>query len=110
MDTNEKILAMKLAKKVHPVKRFSRGDSLEFANTMAKFDLATDNPALDARTELLEMEHYVDGPPAKIINAYISQEDAAEAYAKARSEIEFIHGKSNDSISPCWSIWLKANN
>ena len=98
--TNEKILAMKLAKKVRPSKRFSTGSSLEFANVMAKFDLATDNPALDSRTKLLELEHYLDGPPATIVNAYISHEDADEALAKARSEIEFLHGKSSDSMAP----------
>ena len=74
-DTNEKILAMKLAKKVRPQKRFSKGDSLEFTNVMAKFDLATNNPALDARTKLLEMEQYFEGAPAKIITAFISHED-----------------------------------
>ena len=91
---------MKLAKKVRPAKRFSKGSSLEFANVMAKFDLATNNPALDSRTKLLELEHYLDGPPATIVNAYISHEDADEAYAKARSEIEFLHGKSSDSMAP----------
>ena len=100
IDTNEKLLAMKLAKKVRPEKRFSKGDALEFTNTMAKFDLATDSPALDARTKLLELAHYFDGPPAKIITAYIAQEDAAKAYAKARSEIEFLHGCRGDSIVP----------
>ena len=55
---------------------------------MAKFDLATNNLALDSRTKLLELEHYLDGPPAKIVNAYISHEDADVAYARARSKIE----------------------
>ena len=91
--TNEKILAMKLAKKVRPQKKFSKGDSLEFTNIMAKFDLATNNPALDARTKLMEMEHYFEGAPSKIISAYMAQEDADKAYAKARSELEFIHGQ-----------------
>ena len=34
------------------------------------------------------------------MNAYISHDDADEALAKARSEIEFLHGKSSDSMAP----------
>ena len=100
VDTNERILAMKLAKKVRPARRFSKGSALEFANVMAKFDLATNNPVLDARTKLLELEHYLEGPPMTIVSAYISHEDPDEAYARARAEIGFLYGKSGDSMAP----------
>ena len=62
--------------------------------------MAVDNVGMDSRMKLLEMQHWFEGYPARIIAAYVTEPCADTGYAKARSQLQEIFGGSSDSIIP----------
>ena len=67
---------------------------------MARFEMAVENVGMDSRMKLLEMQHWFEGYPAKIVAAYVTEKCADTGYVKAMSELHQIFGGSSDSVIP----------
>ena len=67
---------------------------------MTRYEMAVENKGMDSKMKLLEMQHWFEGYPAKIISAYVTELCADTGYTKARSQLQEIFGGSSDSIIP----------
>ena len=95
-----KDLAQRHARDFRPTKKFSGNSVSEFRHTMTRFEMAVSNVGMDSRMKLLEMQHWFEGYPAKIVAAYVTERCADTGYAKAMSELHQIFGGTSDSVIP----------
>ena len=96
----KKDLAQRHAREFRPTKKFSGNSISEFRHTMTRFQMAVENVGMDSRMKLLEMQHWFEGYPAKIVAAYVTERCADTGYAKAMSELHQIFGGTADSVIP----------
>ena len=88
------------AKDARPPKKFSTGTTIEFKNTMYRFDLATNLPGMDSRTKLNELVHWFDGNPGEIISCFAINPDADMGFSLALSYLDSLFGSTSDSLIP----------
>ena len=48
---------------------------------MTRYEMAVENVGMDSRMKLLEMQHWFDGYPAKIVAAYVTERCADTGYS-----------------------------
>ena len=97
----EKRLALESAKEARPEVKFGGGSVVNFRATMAMFDNNTQSSCLGPREKLIELQNYVTGAPATMVASNLLNPDSAEAYAKARRDLEAVYGSTPESS---WSM------
>ena len=88
------------AKDARPPKKFSTGTTIEFKNTMYRFDLATNLPGMDSRAKLNELIHWFDGNPGEIISCFAINPDADMGLSLALSYLDSLFESTSDSLIP----------
>ena len=92
-------LAHSVVAKARPEKPFKSGTSNDYKVLMAKFDSIAKEHAMDSRARLIELSNWVTGPPQRIVNAQTASDDPDKAYAKARSTLDALFGRSEDAAA-----------
>ena len=80
--------------------KFGGKSIIDFGNIIDRYEMAVENVGMDSRMKLLEMQHWFEGYPAKIVAAYVTEKCADTGYAKALSELQQIFGGTSDSVIP----------
>ena len=84
----------------HHQKRFSTGTAMEYRALIHRFELAVNQPGMDSRAKLTEMQFWFSGQAARIIDCYMSLSNSEVAYKTARAHLDQTFGSTVDSLTP----------
>ena len=94
------LMARQIVKESRPSRKYSSGNPIEYRNTIARYELAVNNPGMSARGKLLELSHWFSGHAGEVVECYAAHRDPDVAYATARSQLDSLFGASCDSVVP----------
>ena len=100
LSLKRKDTAQRHARDFRPTQKFGGKSVIDFGNIIARYEMAVENVGMDSRMKLLEMQHWFEGFPAKMIASFVTEPDADMGYAKARSKLQELFGGTSDSIVP----------
>ena len=92
-------LAQTYATNAQPSKPFAKGSSNDYKLLMNKFDMVANTKGMDARTKMLELSNWLDGPAKLIVDAETIGENPEEAYERAREELDILFGRNDDATT-----------